>query len=120
MAVFSSMHVADELWSRWDIGETLVTNAVLAGAVAAVPIPLTLLALAGIVLARRWGFVLGIVTGVLAIWSPLSHFINTDGLNAYRGAVAVLALLSAIALIASCARELTVLRTPLKARPAGL
>lgn len=114
------MHVADELWSRWDVGETMVSNVVLAGAVAAGPLALSMLALAGIVLGRRWGFVLGIASGLLALWPPLSHVINTEGMNAFRGAIAVLALLSAIALVSAAARELTVLRAPQRARPTGL
>lgn len=118
-AVFSSMHVADELWSRWDIGESMVTSGAFAGVVVAVPTIVTLLALAGIVLGRRWGLALGAVLGVYALWPPLTHVLDTHEMTAYRWGVEAMAVAFAIVLIVATVREFVVLRSAGKPRTAG-
>jgi uncharacterized membrane protein YecN with MAPEG domain len=106
VAVFSSMHLADELWSRWDIGATQVADSAIAGAVIAIPTALTLLALAAMLRARRWGLWLAIGIGVYSLWPPLTHVLDPHEMTAFRWGVEGLAAVSSVVLIAAAAMAL--------------
>jgi hypothetical protein len=116
-AAFTLMHVADELWSRWDIGETQVSSSFEAGLVAAGPVVVALIAMAGVALKHGWGFWLSLGVGAFALWPPLTHLIDTNEMTAYRWSVEILAIASAVTVIAAAASELMALRAT--HRPSG-
>lgn len=119
-AVLTAMHLADELWTRWDIAASQISSGFEAALMVAGMLVIAFAAFAGILLERRWGSVLGVVFGLYAMWPPLTHFVSTSGMTTSRWAVEVLAALSGIVLVVAAGRELMLLRPATKAKPAGL
>lgn len=96
--VFSLMHVADELWSRWDFGENMVSSSEQASLQTVPVLILGLWAFAWLLLRRPWGYAVALALALAVLWTGGSHFINTDGMTAFRWGVVSLEVLSALVL----------------------
>lgn len=116
--VFSLMHVADELWSRWDFGDRSVTSGTEAALLTPGVFIIGLWAFAWILLQKPWGYALGLALGVAVLVTGGWHFVDTSGMTTFRWAVVTLEVLSAVALVVASAGGLFATRPWSKATAA--
>lgn len=107
-AVFAFMHVADELAGNWDAaaaGQPL-GDPTTASVALGVFTFLGLWALWWLVTDRAWGYALAFLFGLLFLVTGGMHFLDPTGMTAFRWAVVVLEVASALALVVLSANGL--------------
>lgn len=116
--IFTIAHTADELWAAWDIGAT-VGSSFEAAAIVVTPLVFGLWAFAWVLLGRPWGYALAAVVAVAALWPPLTHVLDTEGMTAYRWAIVSIASLAALSTLGIALRAVFATKPWSRSQTAG-